>query len=102
MITLTPPSFAFTRSAVAIAAVKDNHPLQTANICSTIMASIVTRAADAAVDRDTSLVARDIVDDLLKSVHVVAEKRMFSENILLREKARVASASTKVRIQASI
>ncbi len=84
-------------SAIAIAAIKDNHPLQTANICASIMSSIVNRAADAAVDRDTSLVARDLIDELLKNVHVVAEKRMFSENIMLREKARVASASSKVR-----
>lgn len=89
-----PPPVSFC-SAVAIAAIKDNHPLQTANICASIMSSVVSRAADAAIDRDTSLVARDIFDELLRNVHIVAEKRMFSENIILREKARVASASTK-------
>jgi hypothetical protein len=83
-------------SATAIATIKQNHPLQTASICSSLMKSIVESAAKVAVDRDKSLVAFDLIDDVLKIVHIQAEKRMYSDNIILREKARIASSSTKV------
>jgi hypothetical protein len=85
------------RSAALVANIKENHPLQTANICSTLMNSIVNRAIAAAVDRDSSLVAADLVQSLLDGVHLQAEKRMFAENVILREKARIANSSTRVR-----
>ena len=84
------------RSAALVANIKENHPLQTASICSTLMNSIVNRAITAAVDRDSSLVAADLVQSLLDAVHLQAEKRMFAENVILREKARIANTSTKV------
>jgi hypothetical protein len=83
-------------SAALVANIKENHPLQTASICSTLMNSIVNRAIAAAVDRDSSLVAVDLVQSLLDAVHLQAEKRMFAENVILREKARIANSSTKV------
>ncbi len=58
------------RSAAAISSVKENHPLQTANICSVLMTSIINGATAAALDRDTSLVAREIVDVVLQNVHI--------------------------------
>jgi hypothetical protein len=36
------------------------------------------------------------VQSLLDAVHLQAEKRMFAENVILREKARIANTSTKV------